>query len=104
VDRGNLEEMAILEDAEIGRRLEGLPGWRREAGGSACIVRDWTFEDFASALAFVGRVGGGAETAGHHPDILLHGWNKVRLALSSHSAGGLTAADFDMAQRFDELG
>jgi 4a-hydroxytetrahydrobiopterin dehydratase len=95
--------VAILDDAEIERRLDSLAGWRREAGGSACIVRDWAFEDFASALAFVGRVGGAAEAAGHHPDILLHGWNKVRLTLSTHSEGGLTDADFKLAATVGEL-
>ena len=68
------------------------------------LVRACKFPDFKSALGFVNRVGEVAEAQGHHPDILLHGWNKVRLALSSHSAGGLTAADFDMARRFDGLG
>jgi 4a-hydroxytetrahydrobiopterin dehydratase len=95
--------VATLDDAEIERRLDGLTGWRREAGGSACIVRDWSFDDFASALAFVGRVGGAAEAAGHHPDILLHGWNKVRLTLSTHSEGGLTEADFALAATVGEL-
>jgi 4a-hydroxytetrahydrobiopterin dehydratase len=65
------------------------------------IVREWELKDFAAAIAFVNRVAETAEEANHHPDILLHGWNKVRLALSSHSAGGLTQADFDMARRFD---
>lgn len=45
-----------------------------------------------------------AEEANHHPDIVLHGWNKVRLALTNHSSGGLTEADFEMAQRLDGLG
>ena len=44
-----------------------------------------------------------AEEANHHPDILIHGWNKVRLSLTNHSAGGLTEADFQMAERFDRL-
>jgi 4a-hydroxytetrahydrobiopterin dehydratase len=88
---------AVLSDAEIERELAALPGWRRDAGGSACIVHDWTFEDFAAALEFVQRVGAAAEAAGHHPDILLHGWNRVRLTLSTHSAGGLTGADFELA-------
>ena len=58
-------------------------------------------QDFAAAIAFVNRVADAAEVANHHPDIIVHGWNKVRLSLTNHSAGGLTDADFDMARRFD---
>ena len=55
-------------------------------------------------MAFVNGVAEVAEGANHHPDILLHGWNKVRLSLTNHSAGGLTDADFKMAARPDRLG
>ncbi len=54
-------------------------------------------------MAFVQRVGEAAEQANHHPDILLHGWNKVRLTYSTHSEGGLTAADFAQAARVSQL-
>jgi len=74
--------------------------WRRE--GEA-IVRDFKHEDFAAALAFVNRVGEVAESANHHPDILIHGWNRVRLTLSTHSAGSLTDADFALARAIDGL-
>ncbi len=75
--------------------------WRRDA---QVIVREWKLDDFAGAIAFVNRVAEVAEAVGHHPDILLHGWNKVRLELSTHSEGGLTQADFEMAARIDALG
>jgi 4a-hydroxytetrahydrobiopterin dehydratase len=87
----------LLSDEEISERLSDS-AWERDGDE---IVREWEFDDFAAALAFVNRVGAVAEEANHHPDILLHGWNKVRLALSNHSAGGLTAVDFEMAPRFD---
>ena len=58
----------------------------------------WTFADFAGAIAFVNRVAELAERANHHPDMLVHGWNKVRLTLSTHSEGGLTDADFELAR------
>jgi 4a-hydroxytetrahydrobiopterin dehydratase len=74
--------------------------WRQE--GEA-LVRDLGFEDFAAAMAFVNRVADAAEEANHHPDILVHGWNKVRLTLTTHSAGGLTDADRAMAERIDGL-
>ncbi len=67
------------------------------------LERDFEFGDFAAALAFVNRVGDVAEEVGHHPDILVHGWNKVRLMLSGHSEGGLTDADHALARRIDEV-
>jgi 4a-hydroxytetrahydrobiopterin dehydratase len=89
-----------LSDADIEQRLADLSQWRREG---AAIVRELTLADFAAAIAFVNRVAEAAEAADHHPDILLHGWNKVRLQLSTHSAGGLTEADFQLASRIDRL-
>ncbi len=89
----------LLTGDEIAARLLGLQ-WTVEDG---TIVRDLKFEDFASAIAFVNRVAEVAETYDHHPDILLHGWNKVKLSLTNHAAGGLTEIDFDMAARFDAL-
>jgi 4a-hydroxytetrahydrobiopterin dehydratase len=90
--------MGLLSDAEIERRLEGSQ-WRREG---ETIVRDYALADFVSAIELVDRVADEAEAANHHPDILVHGWNKVRLTLSTHSAGGLTDADFALAERIDE--
>ncbi len=89
----------LLSDQEIESRLEG-GDWRREGDE---IVRDWKFKDFAEAITFVNRVAEAAEEANHHPDILVHGWNKVRLSLTNHAAGGLTEADFEMASKFDAL-
>ena len=66
-------------------------------------MRDYEFEDFAGAMAFVNRVADAAEQANHHPDILVHGWNKVRLTLTTHSKGGLTDNDHAMAKRIDAL-
>ena len=89
----------LLSEDEIASRLEGSR-WQREGDE---IVREWQLEDFAGAMSFVNQVAEAAEEANHHPDILVHGWNKVRLSLTNHSAGGLTGADFDMAQRIDQL-
>ncbi len=74
--------------------------WRQE--GDA-LVRDLQFKDFAEAMAFVNRVAEVAEQRNHHPDILVHGWNNVRLTLSTHSAGGLTDADHQLAEQIDAL-
>ncbi|HEY2160201.1 MAG TPA: 4a-hydroxytetrahydrobiopterin dehydratase [Solirubrobacteraceae bacterium] len=89
----------LLRDDEIASRLEDSE-WRREGDE---IVRELTFEDFATAMAFVNRVAQAAEDANHHPDILVHGWNKVRLSLTNHAAGGITDTDFELAARIDEL-
>ena len=91
--------MALLSDDDIVASL-APSDWQR-TGQS--IVREWKFDDFGQAIAFVNRVADAAETANHHPDILVHGWNKVRLELSTHSEGGLTRADFEMATRIDDL-
>ena len=66
-------------------------------------MRDFKFEDFAEAMGFVNRVAAAAEEANHHPDILIHGWNNVRLTLTTHSAGKLTDNDRAMAERIDGL-
>jgi 4a-hydroxytetrahydrobiopterin dehydratase len=92
--------MALLSDADIEARLAQLSEWRREGDE---IVRDLKLGDFAAAIAFVDRVAEAAEQADHHPDILVHGWNKVRLTLSTHSQGGLTESDFALAARIDGL-
>jgi 4a-hydroxytetrahydrobiopterin dehydratase len=90
----------LLGEDDIASRLEDSE-WRREGDE---IVREWRFENFAQAMEFVNRVADAAEEANHHPDILVHGWNKVKLSLTNHAAGGLTEADFTMAGRIDGLG
>jgi 4a-hydroxytetrahydrobiopterin dehydratase len=78
-----------------------MSDWREE--GEA-LVRDFECKDFASAMVFVNLVAEMAEGANHHPDILIHGWNKVRLTLSTHSEGKVTQADHDLAAGIDGLG
>jgi 4a-hydroxytetrahydrobiopterin dehydratase len=92
--------MELLTDDEIAGRLGGVPGWTRE--GSS-IITTITRGDFKEALLLTGAVAYLAEQANHHPDILIQ-WNKVTLTLSTHSAGGLTAADFDLAAKINALG
>jgi len=92
--------MSLLTDAEIDQRLASATEWRREKEE---IVRDYKLGDFSEAIGFVNRVAELAEAADHHPDILLHGWNRVRVTLSTHSQGGLTEADFRLASQIDSL-
>jgi 4a-hydroxytetrahydrobiopterin dehydratase len=77
-----------------------MSDWREE---DAALVRDLQFKDFAAAMAFVNDVAEVAEAANHHPDILVHGWNKVRLTLSTHTAGEITDADHRLAAEIDAL-
>lgn len=77
-----------------------MAGWRDD--GEA-LTRDLEFPDFAAAMAYVNQVAELAEEANHHPDIAIHGWNKVRLQLFTHSEGRITDADRAMARRIDEL-
>ncbi len=90
----------MLAEEQIQQQLAGSE-WKRDGGA---IVREYKLADFAAAIAFVNRVAALAEAANHHPDILVHGWNGVRLELSTHSAGGLTDADFALASQIDGLG
>jgi len=89
----------LLTDDEIAARLLGSL-WARQGD---TIVRDIKLENFDEAIMLVDRVAEVSESYNHHPDILIHGWNKVQLTLTNHAAGGLTEVDFDMAARFDEL-
>jgi 4a-hydroxytetrahydrobiopterin dehydratase len=91
--------MPRLTETETSALLTGS-AWRRE--GEA-IVRDVSVADFAAAIALVNRIAALAEEANHHPDLLVHGWNNVRLTLSTHSEGGLTDADFRLAAQIDTL-
>jgi 4a-hydroxytetrahydrobiopterin dehydratase len=92
--------MALLSDEQIEQGLAASQ-WRRD--GDA-IARDFKVADFATAMAFVNQVAEMAEDANHHPDILIHGWNQVRLTLFTHSQGGITQSDLDLARGIDGLG
>ena len=91
--------MPALTPDEAQNRLGSLPEWRIEDGE---LTRTFAFKDFVAALSFVNRVGQAAEAAGHHPDIDIR-YNKVRLALITHDAGGLTGKDFDLAAQANAL-
>jgi 4a-hydroxytetrahydrobiopterin dehydratase len=87
--------MERLSGSEIDERLAVLAEWRLEGDS---IARDVALADFAAAIAFVERVAALAESADHHPDILIHAYKHVRLTLTTHSAGGLTDRDFTLAR------
>jgi 4a-hydroxytetrahydrobiopterin dehydratase len=92
--------MALLSDDEIRDRLENLDGWERE--GDA-IRKQFQLEDFKGSVDFVNRLTPVAEDMNHHPDLEIS-WNKVTVRISTHSEGGLTENDFELASKIDALG
>jgi len=88
-----------LSSSEIDRHLAQLDGWT--LAGNA-ITKRYTFAGFPEAIAFVGRLVPGAESADHHPDITIN-YKRVTLAYSTHSEGGLTLKDFDGAAMADRV-
>ena len=91
--------MAALSDDEVQRRLNELPGW--ESDGSS-LKRRFKFEDFQASVDFVNRIAPVAEDMNHHPDIAIS-WNTVDLTLTTHSQGGITENDFELAAQVDSL-
>jgi 4a-hydroxytetrahydrobiopterin dehydratase len=90
--------MKLLGEDEIRLRIAALPGWIRD--GSA-IRRSYKFDSFPAAIAFVNRVANLAEAADHHPDIDIR-YDRVDISLSTHSAGGITSRDTNLAGRIEE--
>ena len=93
-------DMGKLTTDEVVGRLGELPGWTREGDS---IVRQFVFDGFASAVAFVVRIGFEAEAADHHPDILISNYKKVTVTFTTHSEKGLTEKDFAAAAAADRV-
>lgn len=91
--------MATLSDEEIEARLTGLADWHRD--GDA-IARTFKFDDFVGSVEFVNRITPVAEDMNHHPDLSIS-WNKVTVSLSTHSEGGITESDFELATRIEGI-
>ena len=91
--------MPALSPAEITQGLAQLPGWQLNDG---LLTRTFDFADFREAMSFVNSVAVVAERAGHHPDIDIR-YNKVKLALTSHDAGGITEKDFFLAAEIGKI-
>ena len=91
--------MPLLSDDEIQRRLGEVEGWTRS--GDA-LSREFRFEDFQGSVDFVNRITPPAEEMNHHPDLSIS-WNRVEVSLSTHSQGGITESDFELAARINEL-
>ena len=89
--------MELLPDSEIDSRLAELDGWERRG---ATIAKTFELADFVGSIGFIDRVVEPAEEMGHHPDLSVS-WNKVRVSITTHAAGGLTANDFELAKRIE---
>lgn len=92
--------MSKLTDEQVRQALESLPGWERDGD---VISRTYQHPDFRTALAFVNFVAEVAEKQGHHPDVDIR-YDKVRLAVTTHDAGGLTEKDLELARTVDHAG
>jgi 4a-hydroxytetrahydrobiopterin dehydratase len=92
--------MALLNDDQIRERLEGLEGWDRDGES---IKKEFKLEDFKGSVDFVNRLTPVAEEMNHHPDLEIS-WNTVTVSISTHSEGGLTENDFELAGKIDSLG
>jgi 4a-hydroxytetrahydrobiopterin dehydratase len=91
---------ALLSPEELRAGLDRLPGW---SGDAAAIRRTLQAPDFPTAIALVVAVGDAAEELNHHPDMDIR-WREVHFALSTHSAGGVTELDLELARRIDAAG
>ena len=89
----------LIKAADLKDRMKKIPEWELE---KKHVERTFEFDDFADAIDFVNAVAEVAEDEEHHPDIDIR-YNKVRLVLSTHSKGGLTELDFNLAERIDTL-
>lgn len=91
--------MPLLDDSQIRSRLDDLPGWTREGD---TIRKTYTLDSFPAAIAFVNGIAEVAQRADHHPDIDIR-FDRVACTLSTHSEGGLTGKDFDLARQIDAV-
>jgi 4a-hydroxytetrahydrobiopterin dehydratase len=92
--------MALLNENEITQHIKAVNNWRFSENQ---IGKEFKFKDFKEALSFINKVGEFAEDMNHHPDILLHSYNKVKITLSSHDAGGVTEKDFKLAKKIESI-
>lgn len=93
--------MPPLTPAEIEPLMKEISGWSMI--DTKQIEKEYVFKNFKQAVAFINKVAAIAEAEGHHPDILLHGWKKVKIMLSTHAIGGLSENDFIVAAKIDSI-
>ncbi len=99
VERPITANNMTLTETELKQKIQSLPDWKREGD---VISRTFVFKDFVAAIAFVNQLVEPAEAAGHHPDLEIS-YNRVKVSLTTHDAGGLTQKDFDLAETISQL-
>ncbi len=92
--------MAVLSKENIDKKLESLDGWKFENNS---IVKEFEVKDFTQAMGLVTKIGIISEKADHHPDILIHSWNKVKVNYSTHDEGGVTEKDISLAEKIESF-
>lgn len=90
----------LVNDSYIKDNIEDLPNW---FVSDKSITKEFVLKDFSSAVAFLNHIAIESEKIDHHPDLLLHSWNKLKVTLSTHSAGGLTRKDFELAKLIEKI-
>jgi len=89
-----------LTAEQVREIVSEVPQWTLEGDS---LVRDLKLKNFRAALDLLNRVGALAEAEGHHPDLTIHAWNRLRVQLSTHAIGGLSINDFILAAKIDQL-
>jgi 4a-hydroxytetrahydrobiopterin dehydratase len=92
--------LAVLSEDQVKNRLADFKNWNFSNNQ---IGKEYQLKDFPEVLAFVNKVGAFAEEINHHPDILMHSWNKVKITVSTHSEGGVTEKDFQLAEKIESI-
>ncbi len=92
--------MSLLTNTEIEEQIRDLDGWKIEGEK---LVKEYQFIDFYNALSFVVKLGVEAEKLNHHPEILIHSYNKVKITTTTHEEGGITELDTRLADRLERI-
>ncbi|PIW69864.1 MAG: 4a-hydroxytetrahydrobiopterin dehydratase [Ignavibacteriales bacterium CG12_big_fil_rev_8_21_14_0_65_30_8] len=92
--------MSLLTEQEIKSNLSNLSEWQYE---NKSITKEFVLKDFNEVLYFVNKIGRSAEAINHHPDLLMHSWNKLKITISTHDKDGVTEKDFELANKIEEL-
>lgn len=92
--------MKVLSEDIIRQKLESLPGWNFIENH---LEKEFQLKNFMSVISFINRLANFAEKIDHHPDFYVHGWNKIKFKITTHSEGGVTELDFSLASKIESL-
>jgi 4a-hydroxytetrahydrobiopterin dehydratase len=93
-------EIILLNEKELKEKLAGLADWFYS---NKSLSKEYILKDFSTAIAFIVKIGLEAQKVDHHPDLLLHSWNKVKVTLSTQSLGGITLKDIQLAYQIERI-